>query len=270
MSNERVGFIGLGDIGEPMAACIIAGGYQVASCANRSRKAIDGLKAQGLVEKENPAKVAEISDIIVTCLLDQTQTDAVLRGPNGALASLKSGAAIIITSTLAPTYCQELSHEATQRGIHVLDCPVSGARVRAETGDLAIICGGEVDAFERCRPILETMGTPTRCGPVGTGQIAKLVNQGLLYGIIRLLQEGRELARSYDLDPAILMQVLSQATAQTAVGENWDMFVRIWPHAAGLGIKDLGLITDAARAKGLELPMIEARRDISWEMEPNA
>lgn len=270
MPDETVGFIGLGDMGEPMAACIMAGGYRVVSCANRRREAIDGLKTRGLEEAGNPAEVAASSDILITCVMDEGQTDAVLRGPNGALAGLKTGTVIVMTSTLSPAYCQALAEEAAPKGIAVLDCPVSGARVRAETGDLALICGGDGEVYERCRPVLETMGKPNHCGPIGTGQVTKLVNQGLLYGIIRLLQEGRALAKAYDMDPDILMKVLSQSTGNTAVGENWDMFVRIWPHADKIGIKDLGLIAEAARAKGVEIPLIEARRGISWKMGPDA
>ncbi len=270
MPDQRIGFVGLGDMGEPMAACILAAGYPVVSCANRRREAIEALKARGLEEVDSPVKVGELSDILITCVMDAAQTDTVLRGPDGALASLAAGTIIVLTSTLSPAYCQALAEEAAAQGIAVLDCPVSGARVRAETGDLALICGGEVETFERCRPVLETMGKPNHCGPIGTGQVAKLVNQGLLYGIIRMLQEGRALAKAYDLDPDTLMKVLSQSTGNTTAGENWEMLVRIWPHADKIGIKDLGLIAEAARAKGVEIPMIESRRDISWEMEPDA
>lgn len=266
MANDSVGFIGLGEMGEAMAACILAAGYPLASCANRQRGAIERLKAKGLREAANPAEVGEGADILITCVLDERQTDTVLRGPNGALSSLKPGAAVIVTSTLSPGYCQELAEEAARRGIDVLDCPVSGAKVRARQGTLALICGGDIGVVERCRPVLETMGKIHHCGPVGMGQVAKLVNQGMLYSILKLIEEGRALARAYGMETDTLMQVLGQSTGNTNAGENWDMFASNWPHAAMLGKKDIDLCIAAARARDVPIPLIEARRDMSWEM----
>ena len=116
MATECIGFIGLGDMGEPMAAHILAAGYPVVSCANRSRAAIEALKADGLEEAPGPGDVGAKADILITCVIDEAQTDAVLRGPNSALSALKPGAVVIITSTLSPTYCQALAEEAGGSG----------------------------------------------------------------------------------------------------------------------------------------------------------
>jgi 3-hydroxyisobutyrate dehydrogenase len=266
MANESTGFIGLGDMGEPMAACILAAGYPVVGCANRSRQAIEGLKAKGLLETANPAEVGARVDILITCVLDEAQTDAVLRGPNGALATLKPGAVVIVTSTLSPAYCQALAIEAARGGIDVLDCPVSGARPRAEQGTLALICGGEPGVIERCRAVMEAMGDIHHCGPVGMGQVAKLVNQGMLYSILKLIQEGRAMARAYGMEADTLMGVLGQSMGNTTAGENWDMFAANWSHIKKLGQKDIDLCITAARANQAAIPLIEARRDMSWEM----
>jgi len=270
MTKDCVGFIGLGDMGEPMAACVLAAGYPVVSCANHSRAAIEALQADGLEEVASPAEVGARADILITCVLDEAQTEHVLRGPNGALSRLKPGAVVIITSTLSPGYCQALAEAAAGGGIDVLDCPVSGARPRAEQGTLTLICGGEPAIIERCRSVLESMGRIHHCGPVGMGQIAKLVNQGMLYGILKLLGEGRALAHAYGMDLDALMGVLSQSMGNSTAGENWEMFAAIWPHAAKLGQKDLNLCIEAARARGVSLPLIEARRDMSWEMPDDA
>ena len=142
--------------------------------------------------------------------------------------------------------------------------------MRATQGTLALICGGEAGVVESCRPVLETMGSIHHCGPVGMGQIAKLVNQGLLFSIIKLIGEGRALARAYGMDLDTLMGVLSQSMGNSAAGENWDMFVANWSHANKLGQKDINLCIEAARANGVAMPLIEARRDMSWEMPDEA
>ncbi len=268
MTRGHVGFIGLGGMGEPMAARILEGGFSVLSCAHRRRGAIEKLRLKGLEEVETAALVGERADVLITCVVDEGQTDAVLRGKSGALSTLKPGSVLVVMSTISPAYCQDLAREVQARNISVLDCPVSGARVRAEQGTLAIICGGQEDIAERCRPILETMGTIHYCGGIGMGQVAKLVNQGIMLGIIKLVQEGRALGRSYGLDPDTLMSVLGNSTANTTVGENWNMFVSMWPQVVGLGQKDLDLCLKAAQAKDVSMPLIEARRAMSWELRP--
>jgi len=266
MANESIGFIGLGDMGEPMAAHILAAGYPLVSCANRNRTAIEALKTAGLEEVASPTEVGARADILITCVIDEAQTDAVLRGPNGALASLKPGTVVIITSTLSPTYCQVLAGEAAQRGISLLDCPVSGGTIGAKRGTLALICGGDAAIIERCRPVLKTMGNIHHCGPVGMGQIAKLINQGILFSILKLIDEGRALADAYGMEMDTLMTVLSQSMGNSAAGENWQMFASDWPQTAKLGKKDMDFCIEAARAKNVPTPLIEARRDMSWEM----
>lgn len=270
MANDCIGFIGLGDMGQPMAAHILAAGYPVVGCANRSRTAIEALKAHGLEEQPGPGDVGAKADILITCVIDEEQTDAVLRGPNGALAALKPGSVVIITSTLSPTYCQALAGEAAQHGISVLDCPVSGGPIGAKRGTLALICGGDAAIVEKCRPILETMGAIHHCGSVGMGQIAKLINQGILFSIIKLIDEGRTLADAYGMEVDTLMTVLSQSMGNSAAGENWEMFASNWPHTAKLGKKDMDFCLEAARAKDVPLPLIEARRDMSWDLQTDS
>ena len=267
MATECIGFIGLGDMGEPMAAHILAAGYPVVSCANRSRAAIEALKADGLEEVPGPGDVGAKADILITCVIDEAQTDAVLRGPNSALSALKPGAVVIITSTLSPTYCQALAEEAAGRGIPVLDFPVSGGPIGARQGSLALICGCDGAIVERCRPVLVSMGAIHHCGPVGRGQIAKLINQGILFSIIKLIDEGRALARAYGMEIDTLMTVLSQSMGNSAAGKNWEMFASNWPHTAKLGKKDMDFCIEAARAKSVPMPLIEARRAMRWEIE---
>ena len=179
MAEQSVGFIGLGDMGFPMARRLLQHGYQVFSCANRSRDAIETLKTEGLVEKSTPREVAEQADIVITLVIDDQQTDTVLHGDSGALAGMKSGSVLVIMSTLAPSYCINIAKHAAERGVAVLDCPISGGNIGAEKGTLALITGGDVGVVERCRAALETMGTIYHCGDVGMGQVAKLANNAI-------------------------------------------------------------------------------------------
>ncbi|MFT5176198.1 MAG: 2-hydroxy-3-oxopropionate reductase [Gammaproteobacteria bacterium] len=265
--QEHIGFIGLGDIGKPMAACVLDGGYRVTSCAHRRRGAIDELKARGLREVGDAFAVGEQVDILLSMVVDEAQTDAVLRGPRGALASLRSGSVVVVMSTVSPNYCQQLASDAGQRGIAVLDCPVSGGSARAERGALALICGGDVAVLERCRALLETVGHVHHCGAVGMGQVAKLANQGIVFSIVQLVQEARAMADSYGMDLDTLMQVLNQSSARTVVGDQWSFFRTAWPHLASLGKKDVELCLAAAQAKGVSMPLLDARRQLSWVLE---
>jgi len=266
------GFIGLGDIGEPMCGSLLRAGHPVVSSAHRRRKAIERLAGNGLREVDDPRAVARECDVLITCVVDAAQTDAVLRPPGGALEALQPGSALVVTSTLAPEYCRGLAAECEARAIGFLDCPVSGGRERAARGDLALITGGDEAVVERCRPLLEAMGRVFHCGPAGMGQVAKLVNQGLLFAVMELVREGRALGRSYGLDLDILMAVLSASTGQTAAGDHWKTFEAMWPHAQKLWRKDTALCLDAARARNVALPLIEARQALPWSevLEPAA
>ena len=256
--GERVGFIGLGDIGTPMAGRILEGGYRVASCAHRRREAIEMLKASGLVEAPNPYEVARQSEILITMVVDEAQTDAVLKGKDGGLAGLVSGSTVVVMSTVSPDSCKALAVEAADAGIDVLDCPVSGGRPRAAEGSLALICGGEPEIVERCRPVLEKMGTIFHCGPVGMGQVAKLGNQGLTAAQFRLVQEVRAMAAAYGMDLDTLMDVVRSSTGASFIAENWSFLEPNRSHLGRMAKKDIDLCLAAGRDREVAMPLVEA------------
>lgn len=261
--GERVGFIGLGDIGMPMARCVLGGGFRVVSSAHRRREAIELLKSSGLIEVDNPYEVAEQSDVLITMVVDEAQTDAVLKAKNGALAGLASGSVIVVMSTVSPVYCEALAAQVAENDIAVLDCPVAGGRPRAEQGALALICGGDTNTLERCRPILETMGTIFHCGAVGMGQTAKLANQGLVASQFQLVREVRAMAGAYGMDMRTLMEVICHSTGTSFVAENWDFLEPNWGHLGPLAKKDLHLCIAAAEAKNVAMPVIDAAGEAS-------
>ncbi len=257
MTKVRVGFIGLGDIGMPMARRILDAGYQVASCAHRRREAIETLKASGLIEAGSPLEVARQSDILITMVVDEQQSDNVLRGTSGALAGLAQGSVIIVMSTVSPGYCQALAAEAADAEIKVLDCPVAGGRPRAEQGALTLICGGDIPILEQCRPVLETMGRISYCGPLGMGQVVKLANNGLVASQFALIQEIREMASAHGMNLQLLMDVIGQSTGTSWVLENWSYLEPRWKHLGPMARKDVLLLLDATRTKQIDTPLIE-------------
>jgi 3-hydroxyisobutyrate dehydrogenase-like beta-hydroxyacid dehydrogenase len=263
MTRKRVGFIGLGDIGAPMARRILDAGYQVTSSAHRRREAIDTLRASGLIEAGTPHEVASQSDILITMVVDELQSDTVLRGTNAALAGLSPGTVIIVMSTVSPEYCRKLAGEVVEAGIAVLDCPVAGGRPRAEQGSLTLMCGGDIQIVEQCRPVLETMGRVSYCGPVGMGQCVKLANNGLAAAQFALIQEVRQMAKAYEMNLETLMDVIGRSTGTSWVLENWSYLEPHWKHIGPMARKDVGLFLGAARAREVDTPLIEATGHIA-------
>ncbi len=258
-----VGFIGLGDIGKPMARRILHGGFRVASCAHRRREAIEELQDLGLTEMRDPFEVASRSDVLISMVVDEAQTDAVLRGPRGALAGVRAGAIVVVMSTVSPRYCQSLAEEAGKMGFGVIDCPVSGGRPRAETGALTLMAGGDARTIDMCRPVLETMGTVRPCGAIGMGQVAKLVNNGLTAGTYALVAELRAMGEAYGIDMTVLMEILRTSSGNSFVVENWDFLEPNWPHLGPNARKDVLLCLAAAREKDADIPVVAATAQVA-------
>ena len=262
--KSTIGFIGLGEMGRHMAWHLLKNDFPVVSCANRRREAIEALKLEGLQEVDNPRLVGERSDILMTVVVDQEQTDQVLRGNDGALAAMRPGSTIIVMSTLAPGYCQELAKVAAAANVIVLDCPISGGPMGAENGTLALITGGEEKAVEDCRAALESMGSVYHCGDVGMGMVVKLANNAVSIGTSALLTEVRAMAKAYGMDLPTLMEIFRNGTANSFVAQNWDALIPMWPHLAPIMVKDMKLCRDAGQGKKVQLPMVETWLETDW------
>ena len=264
MTLPTIGFIGLGEMGEPMARHLLQHGFPVVSCANRRREAIEALAKEGLAEAENPAGVGAKADIFMTIVIDQAQTEQVLRGPTGALSTLRPGSVIIIMSTIDPDYCKSLAEELAPRNIDVVDCPVSGGPRGAVAATLALMTGGTEDVIERCRAPLEAMGSIFPCGEVGMGMVAKLANNGLLAGTIALVMEVRAMASAHGMDTAHLMEIIKSSTGNSFVVENWDVIQSKFQHLMSLNVKDAGLCLQAAVDKGTPSELLTAWQNYEW------
>lgn len=264
MAVRAIGFIGLGAMGKPMARRLLMNGFEVRSCANVRRDAIEDLKTDGLVETENSREVAEGADAVIVMVRDGPQTDVVLGGESGALQTMAPGSILVLMSTLAPAYCLDLAERTDEQGVHLLDAPVSGFPVRAESGTLALMVGGEASVVERMRPTFEAMGTIYPCGGVGMGMVAKLANNLIVVGSVALVSEAARLAGSYGMKTPTLMDIISQSTGDSFTIRNWEMVQSFWPDVKDLAAKDLKLCMEAAKERDVAMPLGAVVNQYPW------
>ena len=256
MSEQVIGFIGLGVMGEPMAGHLLDKGFRVVSCANRNREPFERLASKGLIEVENARAVGEQADILMSMVFTEEQNDAILRGPNGALTSLKPGSVVIVMSTVTPAYCQGLAEEASGKGIAVLDCPVSGMPIAAQKGNLSLLIGGDEQAIEKSREALSAFGNIMPCGALGSGQLTKLGNNSLFMVQVMAIQQICSMLETYGVDVDVFMNNLNQSTGRSWVSQNLPRRKEAikW-HA--MPIKDLTASLDSAKAKDMTMPLIQ-------------
>lgn len=217
----KVGFVGLGVMGRPMAANLLKAGYSLV-IHSRSRPPVDALVALGATAVDTPRDVAARCTRIVTMLPDSPDVERVLQAGDGLFAALQPGTILIDCSSIAPDVAVHLAARATALGAQMLDAPVSGGEIGAVNGTLSIMVGGDADAFATAKPILEAMGNPERIiriGESGTGQICKLCNQMVLAGTIAAVGEALALARKAGADPARVREALLGGFAQSRVLE---------------------------------------------------
>lgn len=268
MGKSRVGFIGLGNMGKPMAKQLLNHGWNVVSCAHVRRQALEELQTIGLIEAASPQAVAAQTDVVITMVRDTQESHDVILGEQGVLRGMARSTTLIIMSTLDPAFCQHVAAHASVQGVAVLDAPVSGLPVRAEQGTLALMVGGETAVLEQCRPLLETFGQIFFCGAVGMGMVAKLANNAVALGTVALLLEARTLARAHGMPEGHLMEIFTQASANSFVVQHWEA---IWEPLVGLGLKDLHLGLEVAQHRGVSMPLTGAALQTlqhDWHIPP--
>jgi 3-hydroxyisobutyrate dehydrogenase len=215
VSDEHVGFVGLGIMGEPMARNILKAGFPL-TVWNRTAARAKGLHSDGATVAGSPAEVAAASTIVVSCVTDSPDVEAVALGPGGIVEGATAGSCYIDCSTIAPAVARLVGERLRERGVGMLDAPVSGGDIGARAGTLAIMAGGEATDFQRCLPVLQAMGkTIVHVGPSGAGQVVKLCNQ--VAGGLNLLAmaEAISLARSAGVDPSRMLEVVSSGAASS-------------------------------------------------------
>ncbi len=257
-SRQPVGFIGLGIMGRPMAGHILKGGHPL-TVFNRTRSKTAELQAQGAAVAVSPAEVAARSAIVIIMVTDTPDVEAVVAGPGGVLEGIRPGSIVVDMSTISPKTERALDEKLRARGAALVDAPVSGGDVGARNATLAIMAGGERQAFERVLPILRLLGkTITHCGPTGSGQIAKLANQILVSVTLLAVSEALVFARKNDLDPSTLIEAVSGGAAQSWQLTNLGPRIIKRDFAPGFMIdlvqKDLRLVLEACSRADVSLP----------------
>lgn len=256
---EKVGFIGLGIMGKPMAKNLMQAGYELA-VHNRSPEKAQELAREGATAAESPREVAGQSDIIITMLPDSPDVREILIGEGGVLEGIEEGALVVDMSTISPVVTEELAAAIGEKGASMLDAPVSGGDVGAIEGTLSIMVGGSEADFERAKPLFEVMGkTVTHVGQTGAGQVTKACNQIVAALTIEAVSEALVLGSKGGVAPEKILDVLSGGLAYNKIME--VKREKLLSHAfepgfrAELHHKDLGIALAAGREYGVALPV---------------
>jgi len=256
---ERVGFAGLGIMGAAMAGNLLEAGHDLV-VHNRTRIKAEQLTQYGALVADSPREVAELSDISITMLPGPSEVEEVVAGEGGLLEGAKEGSLIVDMSTSSPPLARELARTARERGVGMLDAPVSGGDVGARNGTLSIMVGGEEDDFERARPLFEVMGeTVVHVGGDGAGQVVKVCNQIVVALLIEAVAEALVLASKAGVAPDRVVGMLSGGLAANKIlevkGEKLLSHDFIPGGKVEYHRKDLGIALAAGREYGAALPV---------------
>ncbi len=258
MSKAPVGFIGLGIMGQPMAGHILKAGHPL-TVYNRTRAKTEALASHGARVAGSPAEVASRAEVIITMVTASADVEEVVGGPRGVIEGLRPGSVVVDMSTVSPETERRLDGKLRARGGALVDAPVSGGDVGARNATLAIMAGGDPEAVERVRPILQVLGRAvTPCGPVGSGQVAKLCNQILVSVNLLAVSEAILFARKNGLDPRVMIEAVQGGAAGSWQLTNLGPRILDRDFAPGFMIdlvqKDLRILLEAGAAAGAPLP----------------
>lgn len=255
----NVAFIGMGTMGAPMALNLLKAGHGV-TVHNRTRDREIPVAEAGAVRAATPQAAAAMAEVIITCVSDGPDVEAVMLGKNGVIHGAKEGAIAIDMSTISPATTRHIAAQLAEKGVHLLDAPVSGGSEGAKNGTLSIMVGGEEAVLATVLPVLQAMGTTiTHVGPIGAGQITKAINQIIIAGTYWGVAEGMAMGLKAGLD----MEKVVQAVGGGAAG-SWGLTHRssnMLNNDYPLGFrtrfhhKDLNIALEAARELGVPLPI---------------
>jgi 2-hydroxy-3-oxopropionate reductase len=256
---EKIGFIGLGIMGKPMARNLMKTGYELV-VYNRSPEKADELAEEGAEGAGSPKEVAAACGIVITMLPDSPDVEEVVAGEGGVFEGIEEGSLLIDMSTISPVVARDLAAVAKKKGVGMLDAPVSGGEPGAIEGTLSIMVGGSEEDFERAKPIFDILGqTIVHVGEAGAGQVVKACNQVVVALVIEAVSEALVLGSKAGVDPAKIIEVLSGGLAGNKIMEakrnfflehDFDPGFRIELHS-----KDLAIALAAGREYGVALPV---------------
>ena len=251
----KVGFIGLGSQGAPMARRIIEGGHPTTLWARRT-ETLTPFASTAAKVAGSPAELAADSELVCLCVVSDTDVDELSGGEHGVLAGLKPGGVIAVHSTVHPDTCRELAKKAGAQGISVIDAPVSGGGPAASEGRLLVMAGGDADVVDRCRPVFETYADPVvHLGELGSGQTTKLLNNLLFTANLGTAATALSLAKSLGVSPDRLTEVVSRSSGNSFALNALSGIGGLENLAGVAGTllqKDVRLVVDLADAAGTQ------------------
>jgi 2-hydroxy-3-oxopropionate reductase len=254
-----VGFIGLGIMGGPMAANLVKAGFDVVG-HNRSPEPVRRLVEQGGRGADGLADAVRDADVVITMVPDSPDVEAVALGEDGIYAHAKPGTLHVDMSSIRPDVARRVAEAGRERGMRVLDAPVSGGEQGAIDATLSIMVGGEAADFADARPVLEAVGkTVVHVGPAGSGQTVKAANQLIVAGTIELVAEAIVFLEAYGVDTEAAVKVLAGGLAGNAIFDRKGAAMLRRDFTPGFRIdlhdKDMGIVTSAAREAGVVIPL---------------
>ena len=258
----RTAFIGLGVMGYPMAGYLASNSHDVVVYNRTSSRAETWCSEFQGAAAPTPAAAAESADIVFVCVGNDDDVRQVVLGDDGLLGGISEGAVVVDHTTASATIAREIQAVAAGKSVGFLDAPLSGGQAGAENGRLSIMVGGDDEVFARARPVMDCYAKViTLIGPVGSGQLAKMVNQICIAGVVQGLSEGLHFAKRSGLDPELLIQAISKGAAQSWQMENrWQTMVNDdfeFGFAVDWMRKDLAIALEEAERNGATLEMTQ-------------
>ena len=263
----KLGFLGLGIMGYPMARNLLRAGHEVALWSNTAAKAQELAAAEKGRFCATPREVGEHADCIFLCVGDTAMSEEAILGENGIAAGAKAGTVIADASTISPSDCRRIGAELSKSGISYLDAPCTGSKPGAEGGTLTFMVGGEQDVFEKVRPFLEAMGKKIYyCGASGMGLNAKLTQNLILSNILCAFNEGLVLSTKAGVDPDLMLEILDNSAAKSGLIAYKAPFVLRRDFSTNFSTKwmhkDIGLMLDSGAELNVPLPLTATTRQL--------
>ncbi len=256
----NVAFIGLGVMGFPMAGHLVAGGHEVVVYNRSAAKAAAWVEKHGGRAAPTPRAAAEGAEVVFACVGDDPDVRAVTTGADGAFDGMAKGAIFVDHTTASAELARDIYAAAKARGIAFIDAPVSGGQAGAENGKLTVMCGGDAAPFATTKPIMDCYGRAvTLIGPAGSGQLAKMVNQICIAGLVQGLSEGVNFGLKAGIDMNVVLDVISKGAAQSWQMENRGSTMIEGKFDFGFAVdwmrKDLRICIQEAERNGARLPV---------------
>ncbi|MFZ9676469.1 MAG: NAD(P)-dependent oxidoreductase [Ilumatobacteraceae bacterium] len=260
-TGPRVAFLGLGVMGAPMASHLSKADYRITVYNRNASKALAWVALNRGLAKPTPIEAVEDAEVVMMCVGNDDDVRSVVLGPNGALAGMKPGAILVDHTTASADVAREIATACTERGVGFVDAPVSGGQAGAQNGTLTVMCGCDDPAvFDKVRIVIAPYARACELlGPVGSGQLAKMVNQICIAGVVQGLAEGINFAQRAGLDVDKLVSVIGKGAAQSWQMDNRAGTMSKGEFEFGFAVewmrKDLGICLDEAHRNGARLPM---------------